>query len=125
MSYGVLASKAGQVLVESVTASGGNDADVVLDKFQTAWGGAWVPGRLTVTRLHLTFIANRSGQGLAMTQLALRDIRRVEVSGGPVNRVVSVRTARHVVRAKMIGGQSFAEPLARAVEQARAGQQRP
>ena len=83
MSYGVLASKSASVMVETTSGVGGSDSDVALDRFQGIWGGQWVQGRLTVTRLHVNFIPSRAGRGMAMLDLNLRDIQSVEIAGGP------------------------------------------
>ena len=119
MSYGVLGSKTGQILVETTSGSGGNDSDVALDRFQTVWGAMWVPGRLTLTKLHLNYIPNRGGRGMAMMDLNLRDITTIEVAGGRVSKVVGLRTPRHIVRIRCLGAPAFAQQVSELVEQAK------
>ena len=83
MSYGVLASKGGvSLLVESTRGTGGVQSDAAIDRFQTVWGATWVAGRLTLTKLHLTYMPNRVGKGAAMLKIDLRDVTGVELSGG-------------------------------------------
>lgn len=74
MSYGVVGSKSGHLLVETLTGSGGSPSDAAFERFQTVWGATWVPGRLTLTALHLTFMPNRVGRGAAMLKIDLRDL---------------------------------------------------
>ena len=77
MSYGVVGSKSGHLLVETLTGSGGSPSDAAFERFQTVWGATWVPGRLTMTALHLTFMPNRVGRGSAMLKIDLVDITGV------------------------------------------------
>lgn len=119
MSYGVLASKSATVMVETTSGVGGSDSDVVLDRFQGLWGAAWVPGRLTVTRLHVSFIPNRAGRGLAMMDLNLRDIQAVELGGGRVSKVMGLRTATHVVHVRLLGAEKLAQEIATLAEAAK------
>ncbi len=63
MSYGGVASKSAQIMVETTAGVGGVDSDQVLDRFQSVWGAVWVPRRLTITKLHVNFIPNRAGRG--------------------------------------------------------------
>ncbi len=116
MSYGVLVSKPGQVLVETLEGSGGGDSDTALDQFQSAWGAMWVPGRLTVTRLHLTFMPSRAGRGMAMTDIDLRDVTEVELSRSRGTTMVVVRTRRHVTRLRCLGAAAVAQQLTDLVE---------
>lgn len=119
MSYGVLASKSANVMVETTSGVGGSDSDVVLDRFQGIWGASWVPGRLTVTRLHVSFIPNRTGRGMAMMDLNLRDIQVVELGGGRVSKVMSLRTATHVVHVRTLGAEKLAQEIAKLAEAAK------
>ena len=112
MSYGVLVSKTGQLTVETTSGSGGGDSDVVLDRFQTVWGAMWVPGRLTLTRLHLNYIPNRAGRGMAMMDINLKEITAVELNGGRVSKMIGLRTARHVVRVRCLGAPALANQIA-------------
>lgn len=119
MSYGVHASKTGQLLVETTSGSGGSDSDEALDRFQTVWGAMWVPGRLTLTKLHLNFIPNRTGRGMAMMDLNLRDITSVELSGGRMSKQIGLRTERHIARVRIGGAPQLAQQIAELAEAAR------
>lgn len=116
MSYGVIASKTGQLMVETLTGANGTDSDVALDRFETMWGAMWVPGRITLTKLHLNYIPNRAGRGMAMMDLSLRDISAVELGGGRVTKTIGLRTPRHVVRFRCLGAPALATQIAEAVE---------
>lgn len=115
MSFGVLVSKPGQVLVETVDGSGDGDSDLALDRFQAAWGAMWVPGRLTLTRLHLTFIPNRAGRGMAMTDFDLREVTGVELVRGGGSTIV-LRTPRHITRLRCLGAAGVARQVAGLVD---------
>lgn len=117
MSYGVLVSKTGHLMVETTGAGGISDTDAALDRFQLLWGGAWVPGRLTLTKLHLNYIPNRAGRGMAMLNLNLRDLTGIEIGGGRVSKVAGLRTARHVVRLRCHGAPALATQVAELVEE--------
>jgi hypothetical protein len=119
MSYGVVGSKSAHVLVETTTGIGGTEADRALDAFQNGYGGVWVAGRLTLTRLHLSFVPTRPGRGLPVTELHLRDITGVEITSGRVARVIGVRTERHVLRIRTTGAPTFAQAVAERVEDIR------
>ncbi|CAN5642118.1 hypothetical protein BH11ACT8_BH11ACT8_32620 [soil metagenome] len=119
MSYGVIASKSAHVMVETTSGVGGSDSDLVLDRFQSIWGAAWVPGRLTVTRLHVNVIPNRAGRGMAMMDLSLRDIQVVELGGSRMSKVMGLRTATHVVHVRTLGAEKLAQELAGLVEAAK------
>jgi hypothetical protein len=116
MSYGVLVSKTGHVLVETVSGSGGGASDAALGRFQAAWGAMWVPGRLTLTRLHLTFVPRRAGRGMAMTDVNLREVTGLEVNGGRLTKMISLRTPRHVTRIRCLGAAAVAEQIAELLE---------
>jgi len=119
MSYGVLASKSVNVMVETTSGVGGSDSDVALDRFQGTWGAAWVPGRLTVTRLHVSVIPTRAGSGTAMLNLNLRDIAVVELGGGRVSKVMGLRTPAHVVHVRALGAEKLAQEIATLAEAAK------
>lgn len=112
MSYGVLTSKTGHLLVETTTATGTTASDAALDRFQTVWGSTWVAGRLTLTTLHLTFVPTRVARGAAMLTLDLREVTAVELGGGRVSRVVGVRTAGHVTRLRCHGAPALSQQVA-------------
>ena len=124
MSYGVLGSKSGHLLVETLTGVGGSASDVAFDRFQTAWGATWVPGRLTITALHLTFVPNRVGHGSGMLTLNLGDLTGVTLGGGHVQRNVGLRTSNHVGRFRCLGAPALAEQVARLADAARQSAQK-
>ena len=119
MSYGVLSSKTGHLMVETTGGTGGSDTDLLLDRFQGAFGAAWVPGRLTLTSLHVNYVPSRTGQGMAMVDLHLRDITGVELSGGRVSKTIGLRTARHVVHFRCLGAPAVAHQVAGALDRLR------
>ena len=119
MSYGVLGSRAGHLLVETLTGVGASGSDAALQAFLVARGSTWVQGRLTLTSLHATFVPNRTGAGAGTLTLDLRDVAGVELGGGVVQRTVGLRTATHVARFRCLGAPALAEQAARAVEAAR------
>lgn len=125
MSYGVVGSKSGHLLVETLTGAGGTPSDAAFDRFQTVWGATWVPGRLTLTALHLTFMPNRVGRGSAMLKIDLRDLTGVELGSGVVQRTVGLRTAGHVGRLRCLGAPALAEQVAALAEAARHAPSRP
>ncbi|WP_309648391.1 hypothetical protein [Nocardioides sp.] len=120
MSYGVLSSKSGHLMVETTGGAGGSGTDTALDRFQASFGAAWVPGRLTLTGLHVNYVASRTGQGLAMVDLNLRDVTGVELSGGRgVSKTIGLRTARHVVHFRCFGAPAVAQQMAGALDRLR------
>lgn len=119
MAYGVLSSKTGHLMVETTGGTGGSDTDAGLDRFQGAFGAAWVPGRLTLTNLHVNYVPSRSGQGMAMLELHLRDITGVELRGGRVSKSIGLRTARHVVHFRCLGAPAVAQQVAGALDRLR------
>ena len=125
MSYGVVGSKSGHLLVETLTGSGGTPSDAAFDRFQSVWGATWVPGRLTMTALHLTFMPNRVGRGSAMLKIDLVDITGVELGAGVVQRPVGLRTPGHVGRLRCLGAPGLAEQVAALAEAAQHAPTRP
>ena len=125
MSYGVVGSKSGHLLVETLTGSGGTPSDAAFDCFQSVWGATWVPGRLTLTALHLTFMPHRVGRGSAMLKINLRDLTGVELGAGVVQRTVGLRTPGHVGRLRCLGAPGLAEQVAALAEAARHAPSRP
>ena len=119
MSYGVIASKTAHLMVETTSGVGGVESDHALDRFQALWGAAWVPGRLTLTKLHVNFIPNRAGRGMAMLDLNLRDIAVVEIGGGRVSKVIGLRTPTHVVHVRLLGAVTMATQFAELAEAAK------
>jgi len=119
MSYGVLFSKTGHLMVETTGGAGSSETDAALDRFQALWGAAWVPGRLTLTSLHLNYVPHRAGQGLAMIDLTLRDLTTVELGGGRVSRTIELRTDRHVVHVRCHSAPVLAQQISGALDQLR------
>lgn len=121
MSYGVLGSRAGHLLVETLSGLGASGSDAALQSFLLARGPVWVQGRLTLTSLHATFVPNRvgAGAGAGTLTLDLRDVVGVELGGGVVQKSVGLRTATHVTRFRCLGAPALAEQAAKAVEAAR------
>lgn len=119
MSYGVLGSKNGHLLVETTTGARGGGSDAAYHRFQEAWGSTWVPGRLTLTALHLTFMPNRVGRGAGMLKLDLHDLTGIELGGSGLSKVVGLRTAGHVGRLRCHGAPALAEQIAALVAEAR------
>ena len=116
MAYGVLFSKSGQVLVESSDAASAGGSDITLNRFRTMWGAMWVPGRLTLTKLHLNFIPHRAGRGMAMMDINLREVTGVEISAKRLSKVVSITTPGHVVRVRCSGGSQLASQISERVD---------
>ncbi len=115
MSYGVLASKSGQLCVDELPASGARGAPVgELDRFRSMWGATWVTGRLTLTSLHLTFVPHSMVKGVRMMQLDLRRVADVEISDGRISRTVTVRLQQGAVHFRCHGGSALAEQIAAA-----------
>lgn len=112
MSYGVIASKAVRVMVETTSGVGGSDGDLVLDRFQAVWGQAWVPGRLTLTRLHVNVLPRHAGRGMARIDLHLRDIEQVERTPSHLSRLMSLRTSTHLVHVRSWGPDALAHEVA-------------
>ncbi len=119
MSYGVIVSRSAKVMVETTPGEGGSVSDLALDRFQSIWGAAWVPGRLTVTRLHVNFIPSRAGRGMAMMDLKLRDLQQMEVAGGRFSRVMGLRTTHHLTHVRTFGAATLATEIAALAEEAK------
>jgi hypothetical protein len=119
MSYGVVASRSVSVMVETTSALGGSDGDLVLDRFQSAWGAGWVPGRLTLTRLHVSVLPRGAGRGVPTIDLHLRDIEQVERSAGRMTRTLALRTSAHVVHVRSLGSAGLAHEVAELAAAAR------
>lgn len=103
MAYGVLFSRSGQVLVETSDGVPSGGSDSTLHRFRTMWGPMWVPGRLTLTKLHLNFIPHRAGRGMAMLDVNLREVTGVEASSRRFSRSLAIATPGHVIRIRCAG----------------------
>lgn len=124
MSYGLIASKSTSVMVKSHAttvvdpADDDGSAEAMFDRFLTTWGAIWVPGRLSLTSLRLTFVPQRLRAGTARFEVHLREVTGVEISEGVLTRTVTVRTPTHVlyVRLTARGAATFAGQVAVARE---------
>ncbi|MCW2791261.1 MAG: hypothetical protein JWO76_359 [Nocardioides sp.] len=119
MSYGVIASKAGHLSVEDAVPRGGGVQPDAVDRFRAVWGGMWVPGRLTLTSLHLTFVPHSTGKGVRMMELRVADIAGVELSPGMVSRTITVRVARQALRFRCLGAANLAQQILAAADASR------
>ncbi len=120
MSYGVIASKAAQVLVETESLTGRGEASPQhgLDHFNTLYGAKWVSGRVTLTSRHLTFIPHApsldSKPGERMLEIDVTQIDEVGVGGGLVGgRVLVVKAGKRMLRLKCRGATQFADQIRR------------
>ncbi|TIC82740.1 hypothetical protein [Nocardioides sp. GY 10127] len=120
MSYGVMGSKNGQLLIQS-TGLGGKGSDAALDAFQQRWGAQWVGGRLMLSKLHLTFLPTKVSAGSGMLKLSTEDVTGIEVSGGVMSKTMTLRTATHLVQFRCTGADKMADQIAEAARTARAG----
>lgn len=122
MSYGVMASKPAQVLVETECLTGRGEArpDHGLDHFNNLYGAAWVSGRVTLTQRHLTFVPHAPSltarPGERMLELAVNQIDDVHVTGGLVGgRILTVRAGERQLRIKCRGAAQLADQVRAAV----------
>lgn len=127
MSYGVISSKAAQVLVETESLTGRGEASPRhgLDHFNTLYGAKWVAGRVTLTSRHLTFVPHapslEAKPGERMLELDVTQIDEVSLSGGLVGgRVLVVKAGKRMLRLKVRGATQFADQIRR-VASRRAG----
>ncbi|MCW2842352.1 MAG: hypothetical protein JWN22_268 [Nocardioides sp.] len=122
MSYGVIASKAGHLSVEDAVPRGSRSAQPdAVDRFRTTWGSMWVPGRLTLTSLHLTFMPHSTRKGVRMLELNVADITGADLSPGMVSKTITLRVSRHALRFRCLGAQHLTQDILAA---AGAGQER-
>ncbi len=119
MSYGVIASKAGRLLVEAPQNAGGEESDEALERFLSDWGPVWVPGRLTLTKLHLVFTPGGAGLGRDTLNLSLRDISSIELSRPRWSAQIVLRTATHQTRLRLVGATTLAGQIAERTDVAR------
>ncbi|MAS55085.1 MAG: hypothetical protein OSB43_15545 [Nocardioides sp.] len=119
MSYGVVATKSGQVQVETIVSPGERSYDRARERFRAPVAGPWAAGRLTLTGLHLAFMPTRSGRGVRSMTINLADITSVEASPGRLSKTVSFRTETMVVHARVNGAMAFAKRVAISVEATR------
>jgi hypothetical protein len=112
MSYGVIASKAGHLSVEDALPRGSRGAPPdAVDRFRATWGGMWVPGRLTLTSLHLTFVPHSTGKGVRMMEVNVADISGADLSPGMVSKTITLRVPRHELRFRCLGAQGLAQHI--------------
>lgn len=121
MSYGVLASKNGQLMVEATAPGDGGATGAALAKLVDRLGRSWAAGRITVTRLNLSFLPATAARTAPTFTIALSDVESVEITGGRMTRVVGVVTATHTIRFKTsgAGAQAFAQAIATAAHDLR------
>lgn len=112
MPYGVIVSTSASVAVEATSGMDGTAGDLALDLFSRIWGPAPVTGRLTLTRLHLSFVPHRAGRGIAMMHVHLRDVERVERSGGRWSARVGLRSGSHLVQVRSLGSAGLGTQIA-------------
>lgn len=79
----------------------------------------WVPGRLTLTRDRLSWVAARPGLGAWSTSVDLTEIEAVEIAPGRLPSVVTLRTDDRLIHLRMVGAAPFAKRVAIAREAAR------
>ncbi len=118
MSYGVMASKPAQVLVETECLTGRGEASPQhgLDHFNNLYGAAWVSGRITLTPRHLTFIPHTTSLSAKPTERMLEmdvsQIDEVTVTGGLVGgRILTVKCGDRSLRMKCRGATPLAEQI--------------
>jgi hypothetical protein len=118
MSYGVMASKPAQVLVETESLTGRGEASPQhgLDHFNNLYGAAWVSGRITLTQKHLTFVPHTSTLSEKPTERMLEmdvsQIDEVSVAGGLVGgRILTVRCGERSLRMKCRGATALADQI--------------
>lgn len=119
MSYGVLASKSGQLLVEPGRPGDGGATEQALARFVDRRGKGWAPGRVTLTRLHLSYLPGSASRGAPPLNIALGDVESVEIGEGRVTRTIGIVTATHTIRFRCTGAQPFAQAVATAAQDAR------
>ena len=118
MSYGVMASKPAQVLVETEGLTGRGEASPQhgLDHFNNLYGAAWVSGRITLTQRHLTFVPHTTTLSEKPTERMLEmdvsQIDEVSVTGGLVGgRILTVRCGKRSLRMKCRGATALADQI--------------
>lgn len=120
MSYGIIATKNGQVLVEIRRLGDGGRTETALQRFVERRGRNWSAGRLTLTRLHLSYLPGSASRGAPALNIDLKDVESVEISEGRgLTRTVGIVTATHTVRFKTTGAPGFAQAVATAAQDAR------
>lgn len=125
MSYGVMASKSGQLLVEPRRVGDGGRTEAALARFAERRGRNWSAGRFTLTRLHLSYLPGASSRGAPALNIDLADIEGVEIGEGRVTKTVGIRTTTHVMQFRCTGAPAFAQAVATAAEEARRGKRTP
>lgn len=128
MSYGVMASKPAQVLVETESLTGRGEArpEHGLDHFNNLYGAAWVNGRVTLTSKHITFVPHSpdltAKPGERMLEMAVNQVEEVHVSGGLVGgRILTVKAGKRQLKIKCRGAMQLAEQIRTAAARSKAG----
>lgn len=131
MSYGVMASKPAQVLVETESLTGRGEASPQhgLDHFNRLYGASWVSGRITLTQRHLTFIPHTTSLSdkptERMLEMDVSQIDDVQVTGGLVGgRILSVSCGDRLLRMKVRGATALAEQIRAAAARGARGTRR-
>lgn len=117
MSYGVELSKSVHVRVEQLVPHVPG-YDNRRERFATSVVAPYLPGRMTLTRLRLSFVAARAGAGAASFVLDLTEIEAVELEAGRFPRLVTVVTADRRIHVRVTGAPAFAKRIAIAREAA-------
>jgi hypothetical protein len=122
MSYGIIASRSGHLQVEPTAPGAGGPTEVALARFAAQRGRSAAAGRLTLTRLHLSYLPGTTGQGGPPFNVALADVASVEISEGRgLTRVVGIVTASHTLWFRCARAPAFAQAVATAAQDARRG----
>jgi hypothetical protein len=124
----VILSKAANMLVEDAevflsgpvemamdAAGGWKPPDAGLAAFKLYHGGLWVGGRITLTRLSLTFAPNGLNRALhrdlSDVEIRLAEIAAIDVLPGFVTKIIAIRLPRHVAKVRCFGASAVAERI--------------
>lgn len=113
MSYGVLVSRTGHLMLEPTHGAGaGGRSEEHLERFRTLWGAAWVPGRVTLTRLHVSFVPHRVTSGVSILELSLSDVSEVQIGTGFLARTIGLCTPGHTTWLRCHAAAGLGEQIA-------------